>query len=207
MPTSTFFRLPEEKRQRLLDAAWTEFSQTRFTNASINRIIHSAHIPRGSFYQYFLDKDDLFYYLLEELKDHFSGVLAEMLRQAKGDLFQLPVRAYARFNQKPDRKECYLDRALSILRNNLGMDLQKLLMERPTFITEDLLGRVDMSHLQRRDPAFVSNVITMLLMVTASAVMETIAHPDQGEEQLRLLEDRVEIIKYGSLVPQTAGIA
>ena len=207
MPTSTFFRLPEEKRQRLLDAAWAEFSQTRFTNASINRIIHSAHIPRGSFYQYFVDKDDLFYYLLKELKSHFSGILEEILRQVDGDLFQVPVRAFERLNQKPDQRECYLDRALSILRNNLGLDLQKLLMERPALMAHDLLEQVDMSQLQRQDPTFVTNVTTMLLMVTASAVMETIAHPDQREEQLRLLEDRVEIIKYGSLVPQTAGIA
>ena len=53
MPTDTFFRLPKEKRQRLIDAAWEEFTQVRFTEASINKIIKGAHIPRGSFYQYF----------------------------------------------------------------------------------------------------------------------------------------------------------
>ena len=59
MPTSTFFRLPEEKRERLMDAAWAEFTSTSFTDASINRIIHSARIPLGSFYQYFQYKEDL----------------------------------------------------------------------------------------------------------------------------------------------------
>ena len=53
MPTATFFRLPEEKRKRLIDACWAELAQVRFTDVSINRIITAAHIPRGSFYQYF----------------------------------------------------------------------------------------------------------------------------------------------------------
>ena len=51
MPKSTFFRLPEEKRGRLMDAAWAEFTRVSFAEASINRIIRSAQIPRGSFYQ------------------------------------------------------------------------------------------------------------------------------------------------------------
>ena len=59
VPTATFFRLPEEKRGRLIDACWAELAQVRFTDVSINRIITAAHIPRGSFYQYFDDKDDL----------------------------------------------------------------------------------------------------------------------------------------------------
>ena len=63
MPSDTFFRLPEAKRERLMEAAWDEFTAVRCSDASINKIIRSAGIPRGSFYQYFADKDDLFLYL------------------------------------------------------------------------------------------------------------------------------------------------
>ena len=45
MPTSTFFRLPEEKRARLIEGCWPEVSQLRFSDVSINRIIAAAHIP------------------------------------------------------------------------------------------------------------------------------------------------------------------
>ena len=47
MPTDTFFRLPEEKRQRLLDAAWEEFSRVSFADASINQIIHTIGSIQG----------------------------------------------------------------------------------------------------------------------------------------------------------------
>ena len=93
MPTATFFRLPEEKRKRLIDACWAELAQVRFTDVSINRIITAAHIPRGSFYQYFTDKEDLIRYLLEDLRQYFTTLLRNILVEAKGDLFALPLMA------------------------------------------------------------------------------------------------------------------
>ena len=58
MPTNTFFHLPEEKQQRLLDAAQIEFSRHSLQEASIANIVKLAEIPRGSFYQYFENKND-----------------------------------------------------------------------------------------------------------------------------------------------------
>ncbi len=205
MPTSTFFRLPEEKRQRLLEAAWDEFTRTRYVNASINHIIHSAHIPRGSFYQYFVDKDDLFYYLLEEIHDHFTDVLVQLMEEAKGNLFAIPALAFDRFIQRDGATEdCFLERALHILRNNLGMDLQKLMTAKPSCMPEDILERAGTLQLQRQDPVFTRHVFNLLLMATGSAVMETLARPEQWQEQREALEYQVEIIKYGSLLPNEA---
>ena len=75
MPTSTFFRLPEEKRVRLLDACWAECTRAGFADISINRIISAARIPRGSFYQYFSDRDEMIRYLLQEIRSYFIGLL------------------------------------------------------------------------------------------------------------------------------------
>ena len=63
MPSATFYNLPEEKRERLLRAAREEFSRVPYESASVNRIIQSAGIPRGSFYMYFTDKEELFGHL------------------------------------------------------------------------------------------------------------------------------------------------
>ena len=57
-----------------MDAAWEEFTTNSYTDASINRIIQKAHIPRGSFYQYFQDKEDLFWYLFGGMHDYFAEV-------------------------------------------------------------------------------------------------------------------------------------
>ncbi len=87
MPTQTFFNLPIDKQKRLLDAASTEFSRVPLTEASINNIIKLAEISRGSFYQYFKDKEDLYYYFFATLKQDSKKMLEDCLKEADGDLF------------------------------------------------------------------------------------------------------------------------
>ena len=69
MPSATFYNLPAEKRERLLRAAREEFSRVPYESASVNRIIRSAGIPRGSFYMYFTDKEELFGHLMDSYGD------------------------------------------------------------------------------------------------------------------------------------------
>ena len=52
---STFERLPEEKKDRILQAARAEFIRNPYEKTSINRILSEAEVPKGSFYQYFDD--------------------------------------------------------------------------------------------------------------------------------------------------------
>jgi AcrR family transcriptional regulator len=65
MPKATFFNIAEDKRNQIYDAALEEFSLFAFTEASLNRICRASKIAKGSFYQYFNDKLDLYTYLLE----------------------------------------------------------------------------------------------------------------------------------------------
>ena len=87
MPTSTFFNLPAEKREKLIRAAWEEFGRTSYPESSINKIIQAADIPRGSFYQYFADKGDLFRFLLKDFLEELTLALEETLKRHSGDLF------------------------------------------------------------------------------------------------------------------------
>ncbi len=65
MPKDTFFNLPEEKRQRVEEAAINEFADYNYESASVNRIVESAGIAKGSFYQYFEDKKDLYKHIMD----------------------------------------------------------------------------------------------------------------------------------------------
>lgn len=65
MPKPTFLNLPEEKRETIMNAAIEEFAEYGLENASTNRIVKNSGIAKGSFYQYFEDKQDVFTYMLE----------------------------------------------------------------------------------------------------------------------------------------------
>lgn len=69
MPKQTFFNLPNEKRQLVVNAAIDEFANYGFEAASINRIVANSSISKGSFYQYFEDKLDVFKHLLDVLAE------------------------------------------------------------------------------------------------------------------------------------------
>ena len=83
MPKETFYRLPDEKRERIMAAAEREFLENSFEAASINRIIKEAAIPRGSFYQYFESKEDLLKYILNSKAKNLEAFLKQSLQETK----------------------------------------------------------------------------------------------------------------------------
>ncbi|TYS18546.1 TetR/AcrR family transcriptional regulator [Rossellomorea vietnamensis] len=106
MPKLTFFNLPENKRKVLIDAAENEFARVPLHEASIANIVKSAGIPRGSFYQYFENKDDLYFYLLDEKlkegKEHFLT----MLEVHNGDIIEAVIDMHHNFLiMMPDEEE------------------------------------------------------------------------------------------------------
>lgn len=127
MPKDTFNNLPEEKRKRILNLAIAEFAAHPFEVASISDIVRKAKIAKGSFYQYFEDKMDLYRYLVdmstnEKLKlvkdiptpDHSDGLfgymrwqfLSEVLFEIRHpDLAQISYRAFVDGIKFPDMKE------------------------------------------------------------------------------------------------------
>lgn len=87
MPKQTFYKLPLEKQERILAAAKREFTHARYEDASINQIIREASIPRGSFYQYFEDKQDIFLYFLKDYRREILLSFSQRLRSLSGNFF------------------------------------------------------------------------------------------------------------------------
>lgn len=77
MPKQTFFNLPEAKRDAILELAIEEFAENDYKNASISRIVARAGIAKGSFYQYFADKKDLYLYLIDLTTQEKTRLLQE----------------------------------------------------------------------------------------------------------------------------------
>jgi len=63
MPTATWDRLPSERRDAVVAAAEAEFGSRGFSRGSLNVIAREAGVAKGSLFQYFDDKLDLFAYL------------------------------------------------------------------------------------------------------------------------------------------------
>lgn len=102
MPKQTFLNLPQEKRDNIINAAVDEFSEYGLENASTNRIVENSRISKGSFYQYFEDKQDVFMYLLTVLErekmEYFSGKHPPSMNMDTFQYFRWMIKAGMEFN-------------------------------------------------------------------------------------------------------------
>ena len=172
MPSSTFLNLPAEKQEKLLEAATWEFSHKPFNEASINQIIKEAGIPRGSFYMYFQDKEDLFRYLLKGYVDQLFMLLEEFLIQNQGDIFQALLELYDYVQAKNDRRHLGEVGAMTgIIRCNSGMQKNGLLeMLDPGAILDRLGSAVNRDLLDLRRERDLGDILGALLMATAPMI-------------------------------------
>ncbi len=79
MPKDTFSRLDKEKQNRIFESALNEFSKRSFNESKLSNIIKEANIPRGSFYQYFENKLDLFKYVFNTLGEKKMVYMADLI--------------------------------------------------------------------------------------------------------------------------------
>jgi AcrR family transcriptional regulator len=127
MPKDTFNNLPEDKRRLFLEIAIKEFSKHPYKAASISEIVRQAGIAKGSVYQYFENKKDLYQYLVklssdEKLKlakdlpapDHSSGLFGYLRWQFLSEVYfeiqhpemaQIAFRAFVEGDPFPEMTE------------------------------------------------------------------------------------------------------
>lgn len=83
MPNPAFFNLSEDKRNLIISVATEVFSSANYDTASINQICKKSNIAKGSFYQYFTDKLDLYIYIMTlaiEKKVSFFTIILDQFK-------------------------------------------------------------------------------------------------------------------------------
>lgn len=201
MPTGTFFRLPEEKRSRLMEVAWEEFSNTPYAKVSINRIIQAAQIPRGSFYQYFADKEELFLYMVESLQNSLKEKLTQCLEQGEGDLFQLPMRIMDWAEGGEGELDPQVRRFARIVGMNQGTDVFQFLPRPERLLPEDVMARVNTAQLRRDDPEFLEDIFFFMVSAMGYTLMEILRTPERAAALREQLRQRIELLRLGCAKP------
>lgn len=75
---SKFNSLDPQKQQRIIRAAMEEFVRSGYEKASTNEIVKNAGISKGSLFQYFSSKKDLYFFLYEEASKAIDLIYEEM---------------------------------------------------------------------------------------------------------------------------------
>ena len=198
MPSATFYNLPEEKRQRLMDAVWQEFTEVSYMEASINRIIQKAEISRGSFYQYFSGKQELFAYLLQTVLQEIKNMVRAQLTTHGNDLFSAVLGMYDVIIWKKSRDSVQMQKIQALLQFNTELDLcqfaESIGIPDAVRSIEELLRQ---NGYVLQEPMQYQAVLHLCVAACMSNLAETIRHPDREAKNRRVLEFQLQLIRQG----------
>lgn len=83
-----FKGLSDEKQKLILEVCIDEFSTHGYMNASTNRIVKNAGISKGSLFNYFGTKKELFLYIVDHSIEQFSRLSVSETPVQSDDLFE-----------------------------------------------------------------------------------------------------------------------
>lgn len=202
MIKKTFYNLPYEKRKRITDAVIKEFMERPNEKVSINRIIKTAEISRGSFYQYFDDKVDLIEIITKTMFEESSNKAKEILKLSCGDLFVMYIKMFDYFGNYSSQKQ-----TMKIMRNIVDSfkandDLVSEYLKNRfnmALTNNEIYTMVDRQNLKFQDNESVKCLIEILTQVLKNAIFDVfVAGSDREEVRERLIK-KIDIIKQGAV--------
>ncbi|NVN52089.1 TetR/AcrR family transcriptional regulator [Mycolicibacterium hippocampi] len=81
MPTVTWARLDGGRRTAVVAAAEAEFASKGFSRGSLNVIARRAGVAKGSLFQYFADKRDLYAYICDVGSQRVRAYMEDQIRE------------------------------------------------------------------------------------------------------------------------------
>lgn len=202
MIKKTFYNLPYEKRKRITDAVIKEFMERPNEKVSINRIIKTAEISRGSFYQYFDDKVDLIEIITKTMFEESSNKAKEILKLSCGDLFVMYIKMFDYFGDYSSQKQ-----TMKIMRNIVDSfkandDLVSEYLKNRfnmALTNNEIYTMVDRQNLKFQDNESVKCLLEILTQVLKNAIFDVfVAGSDREEVRERLIK-KIDIIKQGAV--------
>lgn len=208
MPTKTFFNLPEEKRQNLMNAAMREFSRASLADASIANIIKDACIPRGSFYQYFEDKADLFFYILEEHSASNRELMMSLAVKHQGDLFassaeffQSTLHRFMHHEHRDFARNIFLNMNYKI-EYKLILDVKNpTTRQRISEFYRSYMGLIDTSGLNIHSEQELFHLIKILRAIIIQNFIQFFAGEAEEQEVIRNFTLELELLQRGLYTP------
>lgn len=185
MPKQTFFNLSEEKRNAIVNAAIDEFAEYGFESASINRMVASSGISKGSFYQYFEDKRDVFMHLLavieQEKLAYFKDKHPPSNNMDTFQYFRWMIKAGMEFNSAYPRITQAMSRVLiveGLYYGKLFGDYHQKALDALTMMIKQAIARGEV------DPSVDVNLAVMVMDTWSNAISTYIMNEGMKQKDM-----------------------
>ena len=195
MPKATFFNLNKEKRENIEKAIEEEFGRTTFEKASISNIIEKAKIPRGSFYQYFEDKEDAIKYIVQKYMVKEKEKIRKLLIEANGNIFEATIKIFEYMIESVKEKDqfnLYRNIMEELKRNNINIFQEEKKQGNIDEITDIEILNIE----SEEDIKYMLKIISVLARTISIEVISGKITKQEGKNNLI---QELEILKRGML--------
>ena len=201
MIKQTFYNLPETKRERIYQAIKTEFDRVPLDKISINSIIKEANISRGSFYQYFDDKGDLYDIFADRIMDSIKECFTNTLVKYKGDLFatmeEVMSQHFTKVSQPKAKSQ--MQKFVPGVSVNAKSILDRICERSITYFNE-LIPNIDTRKFSfDNSPEDIRILFEMLMSISKNAIFDVLFMDIDTDEAINILNKKLKIIKNGCL--------
>jgi len=196
MPKDTFFNLPEVKRLKILKSARDEFTEHELYKSRVSNIIKNAGIPRGSFYQYFEDLNDLYYFVIEDVFDQMFSV-GEKYAEDTNNLFEFSINSfeYDYDAYTNDKKHQFMMNVLKSISVNEGyIEMHK--KKRTDYIL-GILKKFDLSQIRLKSQEDLIKMYQMIQDVKRNVIHKSLMDKLSKEEAKKEIYFYIDILRNG----------
>ena len=171
MPTKAVYKLDMDKQKRIIESAKQEFSENYYEDASINKIIKEINMPRGSFYLYFENKEDLYLYILELYLKEFKIILLELLEKNNHDIFKSFIGIYDYIVNTKTIEKNLIDKIF------INMNSKRFEYAVPELLKKEVDGsiinfiKLDENSITEVDANLIMSILIPLLFINVSTVL------------------------------------
>lgn len=201
MIKQTFYNLPITKRERIYQAIKTEFDRVPLDKISINSIIKEANISRGSFYQYFDDKGDLYDIFADKIMDSIKERFTNTLVKYKGDLFATTeeVMSLHFIKVSQPKAKSQMQKFVPGVSVNAKSILDRICERSITYFNE-LTPNIDTRKFSfDNSPEDIRILFEMLLSISKNAIFDVLFMDIDTDEAIKIFNKKLKIVKNGCL--------
>lgn len=197
MAKQTFLNLPVEKRNTILDSLKKEFSRVSLKDALVSNIVKEAKIPRGSFYQYFENIDDAYYYVIDEYSRDIKIYLLEEIKNNNGDIIISYQHLYIYILdmiEKEENKE-YFEKIFL----NMNYEIQSMFTPNFNDGLNQIINKVDISKLNISSKFGLGYIIDIIESTMMNNIIKSYKRNLSREKNIDVFEKELAFICTGIL--------
>lgn len=200
-----FLKLKEEKQEKILKAAISEFAYTGYDRASTDNIVMNAKISKGSLFNYFINKQGLYEDVIEYIIAKLQKEVKDALEKVNEEDFYIRLKQLLVIKQEYIHEHALEVKVLSeYISRNSKADNKRVRAYRKIeeeYLDKYLITYLDLdtirSDITMEDVLFVTNTLLQAVLRR----QEEIARFDQQRGSViiveRELDKYIDVLKYG----------